>query len=245
MKSGFEPRLAAGLARLVIDAYGEFERHALRLPEGFALLAELTGSAAGDVPECFGFVARGGGYRVVALRGTDSFPDLLDDTEVELVPMQGALAGLRCADGVASLCLSLRHPVRTALDAGGSDPIVLVGHSLGGAVVAPLALELALEGEPRVELVSFGASRAGDWEFARSFRRNVGRAWRVVNPRDLVPHWPPAWLCYRHAGRGVKVHFEGAEGPFENHSMARYCRAVEEMAGGTVRLAGSFAREAS
>ena len=230
MKSGFEPRLAAGLARLVIDAYGEFERHVLRLPDRFELLAELRGGASEGVAECFGFVARGAGYRVVTLRGTDSFPDLLDDAEVGLVPMDGKLKGMRCAEGVARLSASLQGEVRAALAAGGSDPVVLVGHSLGGAVVAVLGLELALEGED-VSVFSFGASRPGDRKFARSFGRNLRQAWRVVNPKDLVPHWPPAWLCYRHGGRAMKVHFPDAEGPFENHSMARYCRAVEALAG--------------
>jgi pimeloyl-ACP methyl ester carboxylesterase len=230
MKSGFEPRLAAGLARLVIDAYAEFERKGLQLPKGVELLAELRGGAAGGVPECFGFVARGAGHRLVALRGTDSFPDLLDDAEVGLVPMDGKLAGLRCAEGVARLSASLRDRVRSALATGGSAPVVLVGHSLGGAVVAVLGLELALEGEA-VGVVSFGASRPGDRKFARSLSRNVPQAWRVVNPKDLVPHWPPAWLCYRHGGHAVKVRFRDAEGPLENHSMARYCRAVEVLAG--------------
>ena len=242
MKSGFDPGLAAGLARLVIDAYGEFERHTLRLPRGFELLAELRGGAAEGATECFGFVARATGQRVVTLRGTDSFPDLLDDAEVGLVPMDGKLKGLRCADGVARLSLSLRDEVRAALAAGGSDPVTVVGHSLGGAVVAVLGLELALEGED-VSVFSFGASRAGDGRLSRSFGRSVPRAWRVVNPKDLVPHWPPAWLCYRHGGHAVKVHFRDAEGAFENHSMARYCRAVEalggEAAGTGQRVAGA------
>jgi triacylglycerol lipase len=229
MKSGFDPGLAAGLARLVIDAYGEFERHTLRLPRGFELLAELRGGAAEGVEECFGFVARGAGQRVVALRGTDSFPDLLDDAEVGLVPMDDKLKGLRCADAIARLSISLRDEVRAGLAAGGSDPVALVGHSLGGAVVAVLGLELASAGED-VGVFSFGASRAGDWRFSRSFGRSVPQAWRVVNPKDLVPHWPPAWLCYRHGGHAVKVHFRDAEGAFENHSMARYCRAVEALA---------------
>lgn len=230
MKSGFEPRLAAGLARLVIDAYAEYEHHGLRLPAGLELLAELRGMAAGEAPESFGFVARGARHRVVALRGTDSFPDLLDDAEVALVRMDGKLAGLRCAEGVARLAASLRDEVRTALAAGGSAPIVVVGHSLGGAVVAVLGLELALEGDD-VSLFSFGASRPGDRKFARSLGRNVRQVWRVVNKKDLVPHWPPLWLCYRHGGQAVKVRFPDAEGPFENHSIARYCRAVEALAG--------------
>jgi hypothetical protein len=237
MKGGFWPRfhapfdaaLAARIARLVIDAYAEFERGVLRLPGDFELLAELRGHAAAGFPEGFGFLARGAGHRVVALRGTDSFPDLLDDAEVELVPMEGTLSGVRCAAGVGQVADSLRAEVRAALASGGGEPVVLVGHSLGGAVVDVLALELALEGSA-VAVVTFGASRPGDGRFSRSFQRNVRQAWRVENPKDVVPHWPPVWLCYRHVGRTVKVRFHGAEGPFENHSMRRYCRAVEDLA---------------
>jgi hypothetical protein len=76
-----------------------------------------------------------------------------------------------------------------------SRPLVIVGHSLGGALA-----QIAAAVSPRPELeacYSFGAPRvAASW-----FRRALTVPhYRVVNGWDVVPIVPPALLGYAHTG---------------------------------------------
>ncbi len=232
MRPAFEPRIAATLARVVLSAYRGFEHGGSpKLPAGWQLLGELDAGAGLGVPEDFGFVARRGAELVVALRGTDSLPDLISDAEVEHALPPFAAGSARCDAGAVRLYASIQKRVREIVAQAGAQPLRVVGHSLGGAVAALLALDLSSGRGAPLSLYSFGSIRAGDWRFWDRFRRAPIEAWRIVNRRDLVPHWPPVWLGYKHVGRRQAVRFHGASGALANHSMEGYCRAVERMAG--------------
>lgn len=232
MGAAFAPRLVAALARGVLDAYAEFEGRP-KLPHGWEPLAWLVAEAGAGVPEDFGFVARREGELVVALRGSDSFADLISDADVEYAAPPFEAGAARCDAGAVRLYASIQKQVWDALAERRSQALRVVGHSLGGAVAALLALDLAPRWAAPLALYSFGSIRPGDWRFRRRLRRAPIEAWRIENPRDLVPHWPPLWLCYRHVGRRVRVRLPGAEGALAQHSMERYCRAVEALAQGS------------
>jgi triacylglycerol lipase len=246
MNAAFAPRVAADLARGVLAAYAAFDTGRRELPPGWEPRAWLRAEAGLGAPEEFGFVAKRGDELVVAIRGTDSFPDLLADAEIESTPPPYAAGGARCDAGAVNLCASVQKAVWDAVAAEPVRGVQLVGHSLGGAVASLLALGLALRGAPRLTLTTFGSIRPGNWRFWRRFRRAPIEAWRVESERDLVPHWPPAWLLYRHVGHRVRVTFPGAVTPLEQHSMKRYCRAVEALAGGASGglAGGAFATRA-
>jgi Lipase (class 3) len=75
----------------------------------------------------------------------------------------------------------------------GSKKVVLIGHSLGGAVCDILAAAILLH-FPGTELVVFtlGAPRAGDATFAGSISARVHRCENTDDPIPSLP--PPVWL---------------------------------------------------
>jgi len=79
------------------------------------------------------------------------------------------------------------------------EPVIVTGHSAGGAIACIVALWLRLRGFD-VRVYTFGAPRVFSWYMAFRFNRYVPMAWRWVNDRDGVPRLPPRILGYSHAG---------------------------------------------
>ncbi|PAA69084.1 hypothetical protein BOX15_Mlig013567g1 [Macrostomum lignano] len=73
------------------------------------------------------------------------------------------------------------------------DAILVTGHSLGGAMAALTAVQLAAK-RLRPQMFTFGEPRVGDATFSAAFDKLMagGSSWRVVNGRDPVVHLP---LC--------------------------------------------------
>eukprot|EP00928_Gymnodinium_smaydae_P046322 TRINITY_DN30854_c0_g1_i1.p1 TRINITY_DN30854_c0_g1~~TRINITY_DN30854_c0_g1_i1.p1 ORF type:complete len:773 (-),score=61.13 TRINITY_DN30854_c0_g1_i1:23-2341(-) len=72
-----------------------------------------------------------------------------------------------------------------------SKHIMVVGHSLGGAIASLVAVQL-LDWFPdaTLELFTYGEPRVGSFDFADLVTRRVRSVWRVVNKGDPVPHLP-------------------------------------------------------
>ncbi|KAI9294281.1 alpha/beta-hydrolase [Neoconidiobolus thromboides FSU 785] len=72
--------------------------------------------------------------------------------------------------------------------------LVVVGHSLGGAISVLSALmlrqRLGLKDE-RLEVFTYGQPRIGDEEFAHYLNQQTFTLTRAVNSDDIVPHLPP------------------------------------------------------
>ena len=106
-----------------------------------------------------------------------------------------------------------------------SAPVVLTGHSLGGAMAVIAAWNLDFEGIKVDGLFTFGAPRAVNVEMAKAVSTcegecsewgagNVPDIWRVTNEFDIVPRLPPSrqlddtgsslvWTSYVHVGHEV------------------------------------------
>jgi hypothetical protein len=71
-------------------------------------------------------------------------------------------------------------------------PIVVTGHSKGGALASLAALRLQHDAALTPAAVyTYGSARAGNSQFARDFAAKILRDWRFENRNDLVPHLPP------------------------------------------------------
>lgn len=71
-------------------------------------------------------------------------------------------------------------------------PLVITGHSLGGALATMAAASLSENGIDVVGLYTFGQPRVGDWGFTRQLNNNLnGKVFRFINNNDVVPHIPP------------------------------------------------------
>ena len=74
-----------------------------------------------------------------------------------------------------------------------------MGHSLGAALAVHFVLDLSANFTPanNIRFYTMGEPRVGNAAFMEHFesRTELGKRWRIVNQRDLVPHLPPpSWL---------------------------------------------------
>jgi len=156
------------------------------------------------------------GDAVIAVRGTEGVLEWVQDARFLLVPCP-FLAGagqtedgftsmyqsftIDAAPGSASVAKSLatlpwKAPVRS---------LTICGHSLGGALVTLLALDVAANTsftDPAV--YSYASPRTGDSTFGSVYNHVVQRTCRVANRMDIVPKLPPAPL-YDHVGGLIEL----------------------------------------
>lgn len=86
--------------------------------------------------------------------------------------------------------------------------VVFTGHSLGGAAATIMAAYWSewVRGE-RVDLITFGSPRVGNWRFASRLLPRLGTCLRFVNHSDIVPRVPK--LLYWHVGKPAYIDRHG------------------------------------
>ncbi|KAB1214045.1 Lipase [Morella rubra] len=101
------------------------------------------------------------------------------------------------------------NAVERAKELYGEIPILVTGHSMGGAMAAFCGLDLKVNHEAReVQVVTFGQPRIGNAVFASCYSKLVPNTIRVTNDHDIVPHLPPFYhyfpqKTYHHFPREV------------------------------------------
>jgi len=74
-------------------------------------------------------------------------------------------------------------------------PLLITGHSLGGALATVAAASLVKRKYPVQGLYTFGQPRVGDLIFSAEINILLkGKVFRFVNNNDIVPHIPPPYL---------------------------------------------------
>ncbi|WVZ98281.1 hypothetical protein U9M48_043743 [Paspalum notatum var. saurae] len=97
----------------------------------------------------------------------------------------------------------------------GNIPIMVTGHSMGGAMASFCALDLVINFRLKdVKLMTFGQPRIGNAVFASNFNRSLPDTIRMTNSHDIVPHLPPYYQyfpqkTYHHFPREVWIHSVG------------------------------------
>jgi hypothetical protein len=156
---------------------------------------------------------------VIAFRGTKDLANWITDAEFlrEHIPTGGVHRGFLaavdsvlplikdCLSGAGTACPQL-HTVGTArplpVDKKNLKPLVLTGHSLGGALAIVCGYFLAEQDYPLHSIYTYGQPRVGDAAFAADFAVLCGwKTYRVVNQNDVVPRLPGWLLGYRHVGQ--------------------------------------------
>lgn len=133
---------------------------------------------------------------VVAFRGTLPFDDeskpfeqrLLDwaqDFEAALVPW--GFVGGKVHAGFSAAVDTL------PMDLPKDKPVYFTGHSKGGAMAVLAAVAHFLAGGKVADVVTFGAPRAGDVDFAAATNRLPISIRRYEASGDIVPHVPAEW----------------------------------------------------
>jgi hypothetical protein len=136
-----------------------------------------------------GFAASINNTLYVALRGSSSAQNWIDDFEIRLVDYDKC-AGCSVHHGFYKSALGIKSQVIESIETHGSDidNVIITGHSYGAAVAQVLALELI---EKNIHVYNFGQPRTGNTQFAKYVNQMLPNYWRVTHDRDLVPHLPP------------------------------------------------------
>lgn len=140
------------------------------------------------------FVGSNEKYVVVSFAGTSELVDYL--TDVTFASKPETVSGIpgRVHTGFVNVLdkswPELLKLVREHSTAG--QPVILTGHSLGGAQAVLTAARLAVMGFPVDSIYIYAVPRTGDEEYARFVTRLFpNRIYRFVNNEDLVPRLPP------------------------------------------------------
>ena len=146
--------------------------------------------------------ADGTGDVVIAIRGTEGIAEWIHDAEFLLVPCPFLAGSGHTEDGFTEMYTSLRTDVApgapSVVRALAMLPFVLpvtsltiCGHSLGGALVTLLALDVAANTVFKNPTVyTYASPRTGDAAFAGTYDQVVKNTFRIANRIDLVPKLP-------------------------------------------------------
>lgn len=152
--------------------------------------AEIQSESAHVAVKDMGFAT------VIAFRGTANIRDVLTDVDCwreeirEGYVHQGFYASL--ATVISQIIIAVEQSAK---------PVILTGHSLGGALAMLAGYRLALHASKIHSVYTFGQPRVGNAGFARYYNfYNTFPTFRVTNGTDPVPWVPWLWGRYRHAG---------------------------------------------
>ncbi len=188
------------------------------MPAGYTLVRTIQMSdffGSQETRAFYGFVAVGGDPKtaVVAIRGTATTTEWWDDFHWDLVPFTQVQNGGKVATGFSDIYSTFgtmtpgqaqgsaasatfaADVARAAADGLAADldpalPIVVCGHSLGGALATLLVADLTANTPLKPQAWTFASPKVGDAIFAARYGGLSTVSWRIYNQVDVVPYFP-------------------------------------------------------
>lgn len=197
----FSAATALSLAQFSLLAYDE--------PGAIRAVIEQAGMAFSWIEDRAAdtqlFVASDEHIIVVCFRGTAERRDWLTDLDTKTVEYENTEQAATGSFVHRGFWIAYALIVQKLFDVmkkhgGNSKSVLVTGHSLGGALAAIAAYEIAQLRVP-VRLYTFGQPRVGDDRFVKSVAGSLLGYHRFVNNNDVVPRVPPVRWGFRHAGR--------------------------------------------
>ena len=192
---------------------------------------------------------------VLAVRGTTSFTDWLEDARVNLTQFRdatdGPVEGVKVHEGFYTQFIALfslvDRRIKAHLDAGGK--LICCGHSLGGGTSTIAALNYGNTYPGAVWHASFGSPRTGNEKFKQRYQHGVKLQCRIKHARDPVPAAIPP-IDYVHVTEETHL---GERDPYPeipvmfdvgDHSIAKYVASIQnpDVSMATVPLASNIGR---
>lgn len=134
----------------------------------------------------------------VAFRGSQSIEDWILDSKAWRQNL--GLMHTQVHYGFWVALSSVMAELRLAITRLDPKPLLVMGHSLGGALAVLFSFRWIDPAFPIHSVYTFGQPRVGDASFVRGYGDLAERTFRFVNEEDIVPR-SPGWLIgYRHAG---------------------------------------------
>ncbi len=151
------------------------------------------------------FTARTDTTQFVVFRGSESIADWLANARfLPTYREQGVHIHTGFIDALDEVWSELSEAVVAS-----ALPVVVAGHSLGGALASLAALRLAMGGTTVDAVDTYGQPRTGHADFRRLYDGMLaGVTYRFVNHIDLVTRVPLLAQNYRHVGR--RMYFDGS-----------------------------------
>ena len=150
---------------------------------------------------------------VLAFRGTRNLRDWLTDVEIRKAPCGAATDPARIHRGFLAAADSILPAIIEVLLPPGADkaktkPIILTGHSLGGAIAPICAYFLQREGFAIECVYTLASPRSGNAAWRDEYNSLLGfKTFRLACAGDLVPLIPgiftPLSDGFRHVGREI------------------------------------------
>ncbi|KAI9815730.1 MAG: hypothetical protein M1827_002126 [Pycnora praestabilis] len=132
---------------------------------------------------------------VLAIRGSQSFQNWVDDMAMMLLPVPWICPGCEVHAGWWGAWSDMRESTKKALKkAEAENPgykVVVTGHSLGGAVATLAAMDLRKNGFPKADVFTFGSPRVANEKMSAFISSQAGGTHRITHTNDLVPKLPP------------------------------------------------------
>jgi predicted lipase len=153
-------------------------------------------------PELYGILAASTGdnaRQVVAIRGTATVTEWWDNIHFLPVPFQNVRGGGHVSEGFNEIYQGMTStdprdrtaatsPLFEHIDPG--IPLVVTGHSLGGALVTLMALDMFVNSDLQPEVWTLGSPKVGDAQFAATYGQHSHVSWRIYNIPDVIPKVP-------------------------------------------------------
>ncbi|RIE04135.1 lipase family protein [Cohnella faecalis] len=213
------------LAAVCSQTYMQFSQNgAFIVPTDYSPVGSFTAESLGGGRELFGFILESERDAIVAFRGTSTTEDWITDAMVAQVDYKWVKQGGLVHRGFARVYGSAREQILAALNRmQGDKPLTITGHSLGGALAVLCAPDVSANSRFRLPCVyTYGAPRAGDPAYAKTFGSRAGASFRVQNVYDAVPHLPPFIMKLPRRGKVYYYSHVRREAPldFQNGSVS-------------------------
>ncbi|NJK34634.1 MAG: lipase family protein [Oscillatoriales cyanobacterium SM2_2_1] len=149
-------------------------------------------------------LSQDGTRQVLAFRGTESLVNWCQNLDFDLVQGFGGCLHVGFYEALTYIWSELRTNLNR------DRPILLTGHSLGGALATIAALDLHQRDYRVTGVYTFGSPRVGNRAFAAGYDLALrSRTHRFVYGQDTVTRVPPRSFDYSHGGNFVGLRADG------------------------------------
>jgi len=231
----------------VVQAYNDYDGNPVVTPDGYASPGSSFYGWEGLDPTMpviakkFALVFRSNqtpGLFLVAFRGTETPDEWIADASFPTTTFPGA-AGINVESGfldvyTRGIARQNPPPLRDSLiqyfQSVTVSQLIVTGHSLGGALAALFAYDVAINLKINPTLVTYASPNVGKSDWANAISAAVSTSFRIFNNRDIVPFLPPTQMGYVPVGMDWPIEFDPqsifdrviAKALETNHSMSNY-----------------------